>query len=916
MTDPNKQQQELIDNTDGIYLVDAGAGTGKTFTITRRYAEILEKGVRPDDILLATFTTNAADQMKERIIERTDVKASKIYDAPISTFHSFAKKVLRNHGFEAPEILGLEENITQNLDLMESEVREKQEFQSFMDLFLEEYPEYAEFYQITNDYAQLLGLLKNLAAKGIVPERDGWFGDSEKHIDGDFEDFKEIFKEVNEPRETSNGRKQSELRSRLYSMKYKDFDDDAPSEEDVRGGYGTKQVRRDFCKKAFQEDREKLKEFIHNLYFSYIQYSLRRNYLNFNFLLAFSYVLLMEDEQLRDKLSFKYLMIDEFQDTNEIQFKLTLLLADRPNICAVGDWKQSIYSFQYANVENIQRFRNRLEKYRKELNQGQLRADFDIKNIKEIRLKKNYRSTQDILDLSEEALCLPATQYENLPVDEISSQITSLESQKEERGNIEKLLAEDEVENVLAKIQAIVNEQEETEYGDIAVLTRTRSFGLELQKKAQKRGVPVAYEGGVELFKTNPATILLAWMRVINSDRDRGWAVILENAGYTLDEAQEIMREEEYPEEILEFKERLEETSDIGQFSEEVFKRYGLSNGFTEKITETLTNTFQNSYMNLGQLIQFIEDNIEDGEIYEIDNSMQENVVKIQTIHAAKGLEYPVVFISDVNQSRFPSTNGSYMPIEYRDVVGLRTRKKYNSEKGFSFDNWRTEILFQTLSKGYDEERRLMYVAITRAEEQLYITAEEGRQSTFFDELPLKHKYYSERPEDEEGESQVGEFFDVDISNYSKRKTASATSTVDFDEGAGREKGQQIHEFAREKIEEDIPPESEYEQNLSNLIENLEGEKQSEVGLKLPIAGRVFQGRADMIVRKESCVEVYDFKVVDSEQDKCRKQLSIYAHALKEAERKKVKAFIYSVADDRLEEVEVMDRSEILGKFQ
>lgn len=916
MTDPNKQQQELIDNTEGIYLVDAGAGTGKTFTITRRYAEILEKGVSPEEILLATFTNNAAEQMKERIIERTDVKASRIYDAPISTFHGFAKELLRNHGFEAPEIIGLDENITQNLDLLESEVREKQEFQSFMDLFLEENTEYKEFYQITNDYTKLLGLLKNLAAKGIVPEREGWFGDSEKYLDGDFEDFKQVFKDVNQPRETSNGRKQSELRSRLYSMKYKDFDDDAPTEDEVRGGYGTKQVRRDFCKKAFQEDREKLKEFVHSLYFSYIQYSLRRNYLNFNFLLAFSYVLLMEDKQLRDRLSFEYLMIDEFQDTNEIQFKLTLLLAERPNICAVGDWKQSIYSFQYANVENIQRFRNRLEKYRGELNQGQERVEFNIEEINEIRLKKNYRSTQDILDLSEEALSLPATQYENLPVDDIRSQITSLESQKDDNGRIEKLLAEDEVENVLAKIQEVVSEQEDTDYGDIAVLTRTRNFGLELQKQAQKRGVPVAYEGGVELFKTNPATLLLAWMRTINSDRDRGWAVILENAGYALDEAREIIDDQEYPENMLEFEETLEEASDIGQFSEEVFKRYGLSNGFTEKITEVLTNTFQNSYMNLGQLIQFIEDSIEDGEIYEIDNSMQENVVKIQTIHAAKGLEYPIVFISDVNQSRFPSTNGSYMPIEYRDIIGLRTRKKYNSTKGFSFDNWRTEILFQTLSKGYDEERRLMYVAITRAQQQLYITAEKGRQSTFFEELPLKHKYYSERPEDEKGETEIGEFFDADISGYSRKKTASATATVDFDEGKGREKGQEIHEFARRKIEGEVSADSEYEKNISNLIEGLNGEKKSEVGLKLPMAGRVFQGRSDMVVRKEDCIEVYDFKVAETEDDKCREQLSIYAHALKEAEKEKVKAFIYSVADDRLEEIEIMARSELLGEFQ
>ncbi|QKQ98330.1 AAA family ATPase [Candidatus Nanohaloarchaea archaeon] len=913
MTDPNKQQQKLIDNTDGIYLVDAGAGTGKTFTITRRYAEILDDGVEPGDILLATFTNNAADQMKERIIERTDVKASKIYDAPISTFHSFAKKILRNHGFDTPRILGLEEDITQSLNLMESEVREKQEFDSFMNLFIDENSQYHEFYQIIDDYSQILSLLKNLAAKGIVPEKEGWFGNSEKYIDGDFQEFKKIFKEVNKPRNSGNGKKQSELRSRLYSMKYKDFDEDAPSEEEVRGGYGTKQVRRDFGEKAFNEGREKLKEFVHNIYFSYLQYCLRKNYLNFNFLLAFSYVLLTEKKALRDKLSFKYLMIDEFQDTNEIQFKLTLLLADEPNICAVGDWKQSIYSFQYANVENIQRFQRRLEKYREELNEGQRRVDFRIENVEEIRLKKNYRSTQEILDLSEEALTLPATGYENLPQEEIRSKITSLESQKDEEGRIEKLLTEKEAENVLAKIQGRVQEGGR-EYGDIAVLTRTRNFGLELQKEAQNRGVPVAYEGGVELFKTNPAVMLLAWMRISNSNSDRGWAVVLENAGYTLDEAKEILDNENYPKDMEEFREELDTTSDIGQFAEKVFTRYEVSNGFTERIVEVLTDTFESSYMNLGQLIQFVEDNIEDGEIYEIDNSMQENVVKIQTIHAAKGLEYPVVFISDVNQSRFPSTNGNYIPIEYRDVIGLRTRKKYNEEKGFSFDNWRSEILFQTLSKGYDEERRLMYVGITRAEEELYITAEEGRKSTFFEKMPLEEEYYSEKPiEQEENTSDIS-FFDPELPEYEGSEATAVTSLLDLEEGDGREKGRDLHEFAEEKIQGDASSSTDYEENIEQFIEGLDGRKQCEVDIRLPADGGVIKGRIDLLLEKEEVIRIYDFKIGDKEPEKYQKQLSLYASAIEDAREKPVEAYIYCVSEDKVRSIEVMPVTDILDE--
>ena len=95
---PNKQQEQLIENTDGVYLVDAGAGTGKTFSITRRYMNILEDQ-EPEDIFLATFTRNAAEEMSDRIASETDYKASEIYNAPISTFHSHCQKILERHGF-------------------------------------------------------------------------------------------------------------------------------------------------------------------------------------------------------------------------------------------------------------------------------------------------------------------------------------------------------------------------------------------------------------------------------------------------------------------------------------------------------------------------------------------------------------------------------------------------------------------------------------------------------------------------------------------------------------------------------------------------------------------------------------------------------------------------------------------------
>lgn len=921
MVEPNEKQQQLIENIDGIYVVDAGAGTGKTFTITRRYVNILDNGVKPGDILLATFTNNAADQMKERIVQKSDVKPSRLYDAPISTFHALSKKILKDHGVDAPRILGIDDSITQNVSVMESQVRERQEFQRFIDAFVEEHPEYEEFYRVVNDYSELLDLINNLASKGVIPTAEGWFRNTEEYLDGDFAEFKAIFDEANRPRESSNGTRQSDLRSRLYSFDYKLFTSDAPEIDQVRGDRGTKQVRKDFARKAFNENREDLKDFVHDLYYSYMKYALSRNYLNFNLLMVFAYVLLHEDHRLREKLEFEYVMVDEFQDTNEIQFKLALLLSGADNICVVGDWKQSIYSFQYASVENIKKFEKRLERYVDELNTDETRVNFPVLDVEKISLEENYRSTQDILDLSEQALLLPATDYERLKEDRIKESITSLKSNKDLESRIEAFHARDEVETVLGKIQDVVGNKEyavdgeEPDYGDIAILTRTRSFGLELQKKAVEYGVPVAYEGGVELFKTKPAILLLAWMRILNSNADRGWAVALEETGYTLDEAKTMLEEEVYPDDMLEFREELESLESIGAVADTVFQRYGFSNGFTAKIIEVLQNAFETSYMNLGELIQFVEDNIESGEIYEVDNSLRENVVKIQTIHAAKGLEYPIVFVSDVNQSRFPSTNSSNSVINYRDPVGLRMKKRFDSSGvPYSYDNWRTEILFKSLSGEYDEERRLMYVAMTRAEQHLFISAETGNESKFFEELDIEKQQLDLEPDKTEVEEPSGNSF-VSSKGSSSPVKKPVHYIMDAEFEGELEHGIQVHSFAEKYASgEKVEPENEDEQNVKEFIDSLEGEKLVEETVLYPLkpGELVLEGRPDLVNISEKA-KVIDFKT-DRGSEEYRKQLSVYHRALEEALEREVESYIFYTSTGELERIEPLEREELLPR--
>jgi len=913
---PNSEQSKLIESTEGIYLADAGAGTGKTFTITRRYVELLEEGVEPEQIFLATYTRNAADEMMERIMEKSSIPEARIFDAPISTFHSHCQKILERNGLNAPRIIDLEREITSEIRLMESQIREVQEFQNFYDSFKEKNPDYKNYYQLVREPSNLLNLIKSLSSKGVVPKESGWFKNTEKYLEGDKKSFYKLFRKLNKPQEGKNGKRQSRLRGKLSRFDYKTYLDDAPDKQELRGDRGTKKVRRDFCRKAFNEDREELKNFIHDIYYSYIKHCLDRNYLNFSFLMMFTYILLYEKPEIRKEESFDYMMIDEFQDTNEIQFKLALLMARKPNICAVGDWKQSIYSFQYAEVENIQKFEKRLGRFKEELNQDEKKVDFSVDKIEKISLKRNYRSTQEILDLSEESLKLKGNRYEKVE----EKQVTSLKSEKEnQESEIKKIISREEPEAILHKIQELVESDqkigdgENIEYEDFAVLTRTRTLGLELQDKARDYGIPAAYEAGIELFKTNPSILLLSWLRILNNNSRRGWAVILEKAGYGIDEAEKMVENEKYPSNMLKFKQELEKESKLNTVAWKVFQKYGISNAVSNKIIEILTETFNTSYMNKAQIIQFIEENIEQNEIYEVDQSQHKNTVKIQTIHKSKGLEYPIVFISGVNKSVFPSRSFNRSNIIYDDLIGLRQKKIYrNNEYAYNYDNWRTEILTRCLTGGYDEERRLMYVAMTRAEQHIYITAQKNRESRFYTglEIPeeeVKPQLEHIKPDEQEEQEKL----EINISEETRPKIRSVHSELDINNinEEGVKHGTKVHEYAEKIVDQEtkIEPRNQDEKNVKKILENLVGEKVAEQKIKIPVKEngqkKVYNGVIDLLNIREDKVKIIDWKTDSAKNNRqdYLKQLEIYQEGVEKIfpDKKVEKELVYTSSLER-----------------
>ena len=754
----NLGQKSVIENTEGIFLVDAGAGTGKTFAITKRYTHLLDKGIKPSQILLVTFTNNAAENMKDKIInasyEKHNIK--ELLDANISTFHSFCNTLLKQNGFNVPKILGIEDNLSMNYQIMKNAVLEERMFRQFFNKFQKKHiKDYSEFFDLINNKTNLpLYLIKKLCCHGIFPTKTGWFNNGEELLMGDWARYQKIFDKINTEKLTDKGnRKDSDIAATFrLKLRYKSYFQ-KPEESLVFNG---KTINNNTAKNAFDEDRAKLLEFIHKIYFEYVTYSIKRNKLNFDFLIMLTFIMLFKNHKLREQSSFDYVMVDEFQDTNEIQFMLTMLLMKTNNLCVVGDWKQGIYGFRNATIENVTLFDQRLSYFKKILNSDYERISFKTE-YKRLSFDINYRSSQKILDFSEKSLLVKGSEREIIDKPNIQKNITSLNANFDfdKDTNIEFLQTEEKQQEafmILQKIQEIVNnpkyqikefennktKERKLQYKDIAILSRTRTFGLNLQNLALEYNVPLNYDGGIELFKTEPAIILLGWLRVmINKDKKVGWVPILENEDYTYPQIKKIISSKQYPHHLLSFRgELLKEKESIKNLAEKIFSKYCFNCKYSDALIVELDRLFNLSLISLSELVYFIEQNIFTNQTYNINITNSEDAVTVETIHAAKGLEYPVVFIVDCNEARFPSKIMPEPIIFYNEVIGLRC-KKHKAEKNnynYIFNNLSTDLLLSRLNSDFDEERRLLYVAITRAKQYVIFTSNKNN-SLFFEYL-------------------------------------------------------------------------------------------------------------------------------------------------------------------------------------
>ncbi|MFB6178591.1 MAG: UvrD-helicase domain-containing protein [Halorientalis sp.] len=941
MPEPNDAQQYLLDNTDGCYLVDAGAGTGKTFTITRRYATIVaDDEIDPDDVLLATFTESAAMEMKERIVQQSEYGIRELADAPIQTFHSRCLDLLQEHGHSAPTHLGIDDHVTGSTAIVEDELVEQDRFREFYTRFRDDHPEHADLLRVVSDPTELLALIKQLAAKGVFPTADDWYRDGESHLDGDFETFRDQFDEVNAAR--NGGSKQSILRKRLGSYgRNKCYREAAPSKGDIRGGRGTKEVPAEWGRRAFEEDRTDLKAFVHDVYFEYLAFALGRNYLNFAFLQLFAFVLLCENDRVRQATAFEYVMVDEFQDTSEIQFKLALLMAGTANLCVVGDWKQSIYSFQYADVENIRSFEARFERFRAELNSDRDRVPFPVPEVDRVELTQNYRSTASILEFARETLVTPATSRDDVDADAVLSQVVDLESNAAfDNTQIEGTTHADEHESVLTKIQEIVGndayaiedadgDQRPPRHEDITVLTRTRDYGRELLQVAREYDVPLSYDGGVELFRSDEAKLLLAWLRILDSDSDRGWAVVLERAGYTADEIDHLLDEETaYPRAMASFRDDLSAVESVGAIARRVFERYGFAGAYADVILDTIQSIHDTTTHTLGDLCRYLERGIETGSQHEISTSAGTDSVTVQTIHGAKGREYPIVILANMNEGKFPPRGGGRRTITYDESIGLRQQSIYATDHGqpHVYDNWRLALLGRCLPDGFDEERRLCYVATTRAKQHV-VYAGGDSPNTFLDELDVDVSEYD--PAIEPGDLAASEQTTLGVAMPTPDGPVGHTPHTlmrddVFEEGEGGRGtafGTRLHEFAEDYARgnlADAGTAADYD-HVRTFLDSLAGDLIVEEPASLPLSvdgERVtISGVVDLVHVLPDRVEIVDYKTdLDRHaESEYAKQLSVYYHVLDAwYPDREVTASIFYTADGDLVAIEPLDRTDLI----
>lgn len=633
-------QRQAVEHFEGPLLVVAGPGSGKTRVITRRIARLIERGVHPSEILAITFTNKAARVMSERV--QALLPRSFVW---VSTFHRFCARLLREHA----AVVGLRSN-----------------------------------YSIY-DVSDQLSLLKEVLSD----------------LDFDAAHF---------PPSKLLGRI-SKAKNDLISA-----DDFAARHAGMVGTHIDAVVSR--------------------VYPAYQQRLLQANAVDFDDLLLHVSRMLVENEELRRSLDerYRFILVDEYQDTNRAQYQIVAALSQiEPNLCVTGDPDQSVYGWRGAQIENILRFEK------------------DFPNVALVNLEENFRSTPEILATADQliqhntrrkAKCLIPTRPSGEPV-----QLRQY------------LDGQDEAASISAEIHSLVTSGKQN-WSDFAIFYRVNSLSRSLETALSRWKIPYQVAGGVAFYERAEIKDVLAYLRLIENARDRVAFLRVVNAPargvgkssltrflqWVDAEGQELLDAARHSERVPGLSKKAAVglrafAALIDEFSQLAANPFGDDAGSTEFNFDDIENKSAESAPEHGPVSTIVRAVLErtgyyrqfEGSIEEEDVQRKSNVdellssaslydaqmaeteevatlggfletaslvqdvdslsddsgaVTLMTLHAAKGLEFPNVYLIGVEQNLIPHERS----LRENDRLPL------------------------------EEERRLLFVGITRAQERLVLT--------------------------------------------------------------------------------------------------------------------------------------------------------------------------------------------------
>ncbi len=605
----NEQQYAAVTAPPGPLLVIAGAGSGKTRTLTYRVAYLLENGVDPRNILLLTFTNKAARQMLDRVANLLPVDASGLWGG---TFHSIGNRMLRRHG----NALGYSSGFT----IMDRE-----------------------------DQKDLLNAV--VASSGIDP------------------------KEIRFPK--------GDVLADIYSFV---VNTERPIEELLAEKFP-----------YFLPLLEQIKE----VQARYEKRKKSTNSLDFDDLLEKTLRMLKEHEEIAAfyRRQFQFILVDEYQDTNKIQADLIdLLAAEHQNVMVVGDDAQSIYSWRGANFQNILAFPRRYPK------------------TQVFKIELNYRSVPEILQVANAAIAANVQQFrKHLSAVRLTNSIRPAV-----------VAVNDGSEQAQFVAQRILELRDEgIELNEIAVLYRAHYHAVELQLELSRRGIPYQITSGIRFFEQAHIKDVAAFIRFVANPRDevafkrmvrllpgiggknadtlwKGWEESLNRDTVIVSWSDRLLpmsvgarakkswrQLADTLDEIAPDGEPKQPTEMIMSIVEAIYDDYAKANFANYELRkEDLTQLagfarqFKDANEFLSQLALISNVDTEPA----VPQGNEQEAVNLSSVHQAKGLEFRTVFIIWLTDGMFPSSRS----LETREAI--------------------------------EEERRLFYVAITRAKDELYLT--------------------------------------------------------------------------------------------------------------------------------------------------------------------------------------------------